>query len=790
MNSANPKRTRIATWVAGLAPRNLSIGIVIAMGAGLLLPAIVGGLALTQLRQGQMDRELDTYINDKAVLLANSLAIPIWNYDLRAARGIIDATLLDKQVVRIIAKDLKQEPILDIEWPDRRTGSSRYAVRKLMMNDDLMGYVEVEVDDGLRRREGELARRVYAFILLWQFVCAFFLILVALRLRVLKPLERLTQFSNQLAIGNFEHPVNWERRDEIGQLARQMNQMRKDLRTSFAELQIILTNIQVGVIFIRDSKIQLANPHAEQLFGYNPGGMQGLPTKSHFIADEQLLAMEARANSAAANTDGSFEEERLLKRLDGSTFWARMRGCSLDAGTEQASSIWVFEDISDRRAAENEIKNLAFYDPLTGLPNRRLLMDRLQQAMVGGARHQRLGALLFVDLDNFKTINDTLGHSQGDLLLKRVAARLSTCIREGDTVARLGGDEFVVMLEDLSEHLMDAATRAETVGEKILTALRKTYQFDTCEIHSTPSMGVTLFGVDLEEGIEEPLKRADLAMYQAKSAGRNTLRFFDPQMQAVVTARATLESDLREALQHEQFQLYYQPQVDGDGRITGAEALIRWLHPTRGLVAPAEFITLAEETGLILPLGEWVLKAACNRLAQWATQPEMAHITLAVNVSARQFRQANFVGTVLSTLAYAMAEPHRLKLELTESLLVEDVEDIIAKMTALRAKGVSFSLDDFGTGYSSLSYLKRLPLEQLKIDQGFVSNILTDPNDAAIAKMVIALGESLGLGVIAEGVETTPQRDFLAQLGCHTYQGYLFSTPLPVDEFESFVKHR
>ncbi|MDP2021882.1 MAG: bifunctional diguanylate cyclase/phosphodiesterase, partial [Hydrogenophaga sp.] len=386
------------------------------------------------------------------------------------------------------------------------------------------------------------------------------------------------------------------------------------------------------------------------------------------------------------------------------------------------------------------------------------------------------------DLDNFKTLNDTLGHDKGDLLLQRVAQRLVFCVREGDTVARLGGDEFVVMLEGLSENPDEAATQAETVGEKILATLNQPYRLAGYENRSTPSIGVTLFSGH-QTSIDELLKQADLAMYQSKTAGRNTLRFFDPAMQAMVSERAALEVDLREAVRQQQFVLYYQPQVVEDGRLTGAEALLRWQHPRRGLVSPAEFIPLAEETGLILPLGHWVLETACAQLATWANQPKTAQLSLAVNVSANQLHQADFVDQVLAVLSRTGANAKRLKLELTESLLVSDVEKTIAKMAALKAHGVGFSLDDFGTGYSSLSYLKRLPLDQLKIDQGFVRDILIDPNDAAIAKMVVALADSLGLAVIAEGVEIEAQRDFLAHLGCHAYQGYLFSRPLPLDEF-------
>ena len=438
----------------------------------------------------------------------------------------------------------------------------------------------------------------------------------------------------------------------------------------------------------------------------------------------------------------------------------------------------MITDISQRKAAEDEIRHLAFYDPLTRLPNRRLLMERLNRARAAGSRSGHWGALLFIDLDNFKTLNDTLGHDKGDVLLEQVAYRLSGCVREDDTVARFGGDEFVVMLEGLSGNAEEAASQTRVVGEKILAALNQSYQIAGHSHHSTSSIGATLFSGQ-KDTAEELLKQADMAMYKAKDAGRNVLRFFDLSMQAVVSARAALEADMRQGITRGEFVLYYQPQVCGENRLAGYEALTRWRHPTRGLVPPGDFIPLAEETGLILPLGRWVLEAACAQLVAWAGAPAPLHCSVAVNISARQFRQPDFARQVLEILAETGADPKRLKLELTESLLLHDMEDIISKMAFLKAHGVGFALDDFGTGYSSLSYLKRLPLDQLKIDQSFVRDILTDNSDAAIARTILSLGRSLGLAVIAEGVETQAQRDFLAELGCLSFQGYLFGYPMP-----------
>ena len=444
-------------------------------------------------------------------------------------------------------------------------------------------------------------------------------------------------------------------------------------------------------------------------------------------------------------------------------------------------------DMSAHKAAQEEIRHLAFYDALTGLPNRRLLHDRLRVAIASSGRTERQGALLFIDLDNFKTLNDTLGHDMGDRLLQQVGLRLSSCVREGDTVARLGGDEFVVMLENLGERPEEAAGQSRIVGEKILSVLNRPYQLPGHDYHNTPSVGITLFGGQ-QVGIDELMKRADLAMYEAKASGRNALRFFDPRMQAVVTARAEIEKDLRAAIERQHFFLAYQPQVDASGQVIGAEALLRWQHQQRGTVSPAEFIPVAEETGLILPLGLWVLETACAQAALWAARPGRERFTVSVNVSARQFRQANFVDQVLAVLARSGAHPRNLKLELTESMLLDNVQDIIAKMSALKARGVGFSLDDFGTGYSSLSYLKQLPLDQLKIDQSFVRDLLTDPNDEVIARTIIALARTLGLSVIAEGVESVEQQDALAAQGCLAYQGYLFSRPLALADFEAFLR--
>ncbi|MBQ5947913.1 bifunctional diguanylate cyclase/phosphodiesterase [Massilia sp. ST3] len=489
----------------------------------------------------------------------------------------------------------------------------------------------------------------------------------------------------------------------------------------------------------------------------------------------------------SVRTGEVFSAEYRLRRADHSYRWHLAKGMPIRDGKGNIVRWYgTTTDIHDMKLAYEEIGRLAFYDTLTRLPNRQLLMDRLAHAVTLHTRVARMGAVLLLDLDNFKVINDTIGHDNGDLLLDLVAKRLVASVAARDTVARLGGDEFVIILEDIGACNEAAAPHASEVARRILDALSSSFNLDGHERHITPSIGVTLFG-DVASTTTELLKRADLAMYQAKAAGRNTVRFFDPKIQAAALARAGLEAELRHGLQRGEFLLHYQPQLDSEGTVTGVEALVRWQNPHRGMVSPAEFIPLAEDTGLILPLGRWVLEEACAQLVRMASDPATEAVHVAVNVSALQFRQPGFVAGVLAVLAESGAAPQRLKIELTESMLLEDIESAIGKIRQLRKHGVCFSLDDFGTGYSSLAYLKRLPLDQLKIDQSFVRNLLSDRRDLAIVDAIIALGRAMQIGVIAEGVETPAQRELLGRCGCNSFQGYLFSRPLPREQLHAFL---
>ena len=450
----------------------------------------------------------------------------------------------------------------------------------------------------------------------------------------------------------------------------------------------------------------------------------------------------------------------------------------------------ITEAVLSRRnleAAAAKTHRLAFYDFLTNLPNRVLLRERLEEAM----QHSRLRgtacALMLIDLDDFKTLNDTAGHDVGDILLQEVARRILGCVRKFDTAARFGGDEFVVMLEGLSGDAAMAAAEAQSIGGKILRACQEPIHLDHYDYEGTTSIGVTVFR-GTEQAGDQLLKQADLAMYRAKSQGRNAVCFFDTTMEALVLSRATLLADLKRAMQNGEFELHYQPQLDGAGRVTGAEALLRWRHPQRGMVAPSEFIPLAESAGLINGLGEWVLQTACEQLRMWARRPELKGLSVAVNVSVRQFQDSGFVPLVRQLLFASGVNPMRLKLEITESSMVERANEAVAKMVALKALGIGLSMDDFGTGYSSLSQLKKLPLDQLKIDQSFVHDLLNGEKDASILCAIIALAKSLKLSLIAEGVETEQQLEFLQGQGCNGYQGFLFSPALAASRFEVYVE--
>lgn len=581
--------------------------------------------------------------------------------------------------------------------------------------------------------------------------------------------------------------------DEIGKLTAAFNRMSGALGDSEKSMKLsaLIYDSNADAIVVTDESnlIVDVNPAFTRIAGYTLDEVIGkdpniLKSGHHDVKFYQEMWR-------AILNEGHWNGEICDKRKDGVIY---IKDLHITVLRRSDGSVYryvaQFSDITEKKQKDELIYWQANYDPLTSLPNRRLLNDRLGHALAASKRNGLYGALMFIDLDKFKTLNDTLGHEYGDMLLVEVAKRLKSCVRDVDSVARLGGDEFVVLLESLSSDSENATQESAQIAEKIRATLAAPYQLNQHEYHSSPSIGVYLCcGNNADESADDMLKRADMAMYQAKESGRNAVRFFDPRMQQSVETRAALESDLRRAIPDKQLRLFYQIQLDLDLCPVGAEALIRWEHPARGMVSPAYFIPVAEGSPLILEIGRWVLDTACQQIAAWSHSEQTRNLVLAINISAQQFKQPDFVEQVSAMIQKYSIEPSRLKLELTESVALDDIDSVVEKMLALRqVLGVTLSLDDFGTGYSSLSYLKRLPLDQIKIDQSFVRDLTTDPSDAVMVKTIIDMAQNFGLNVIAEGVETEAQFNFLKENGCMAFQGYFFSKPVPIEQFEALLK--
>ena len=574
---------------------------------------------------------------------------------------------------------------------------------------------------------------------------------------------------------------------QLGELADELGNVNRQLREQADHLKQAQHIAHVGSwkYQVRENHLALSD-EILYMYGLTPAEFGGTmeafidlvhPEDRHAVRSAQETAMQygnASVQCRVMRKDGKIRYFEIIGQL-----FCEKTGQEYLAGTTQ--------DITEKKVAEHRIGQLAYLDQLTGLPNRKFVLDRLDRLVAMHHRMQQDGAVLFIDLDNFKALNDTQGHDKGDLLLKQVAQRLQTCVRHYDCVGRFGGDEFVVLLEHIGTGTIDEATHARQVAQKILSALNEPYVLEALQHRITPSIGIALFDSEMVS-TSDLLRRADMAMYKAKAEGRNAIRFFSAEMQDAVNARSQLEADLRRALAAQEFYLAYQPQVDHMGHIIGAEALLRWQHPRQEPVMPAQFIPLAEELGLIAEIGKWLLEEACQQLVQWTKDPPTQHLTLSVNVSVRQFRHPAFIDQTTEVLSRTGADPDKLKIEITESILISDIEETRRKMMALKALGVRFALDDFGTGFSSLAYLQKLPLDELKIDQSFIQNVTTDKNNAAITRSIIGLARNLGLSVIAEGVETEDQRQFLADEGCASFQGYLYHRPLAAQTIRTFLR--
>ena len=580
---------------------------------------------------------------------------------------------------------------------------------------------------------------------------------------------------------------------ELDALSEGIDQMALEIGRREGELQrlsmvieqspesIVITDTAGCILYVNEAFQRITGYARDEVLGRNPrilnGGLTPRATYEQMWAT--LLAGEVWR--------GEFHNVR----KDGSAYLELATIAPIkDAGGTVTHYVAVKEDITQRKQSEALLHRLAYFDALTGLPNRALLHDRIAQAIRSGVRRESFGMLMLVDIDRFRQLNDTLGHAAGDRLLCEVAARLRASVREEDTVARHGDDDFAVLVERIGETEADALSHAEYVARKLQRTLQQPYVLGGTEgdrHFATLSFGISLFH-DGVSSLESLLKQAEVALYRAKQDGRDIVRFFNPEMQAVVDAHARLEARMHEALEANAFRLFFQPQVNRRGVVIGAEALLRWPLDGGAMVSPAEFIPLAEDTGHIVRLGSWVLRSACAQLARWQMNETTRHLKIAVNVSARQFHQPDFVASVKDTVRAAGVDPCRLELELTESAILSDMDETIRRMNELRALGIRFALDDFGTGYSSLSYLKRLPLDQLKIDQSFVRDMAEDEGSEAIVLAILSLSHALGLEVVAEGVERPEQRDFLRHHGCDCFQGYLFGKPLPMEAWGDFLE--
>ncbi|MBK7415711.1 MAG: EAL domain-containing protein [Dechloromonas sp.] len=738
-----------------------------------------------------------TEVNTVVTNNLDAIALALWSYDDVAFSTLLRGMSKISSIARLELSD-NTKIVADVSNPAAGNKADRVWSITIVAPDGKTAIGSLKITESYTEIYQRIDQMVEMLVVteLFKIIGLAIILFVIVYRKVARHLHDLAMNVVAIDPGNLNARVSLNRRhtstyrDELDILVESFNHFLADRKKAAEQLLIAATAFESQeAMMVTDTNgiVLRINKAFAETTGYSP---------EEIVGQTPRLLRSGRHDEAfyrqmweSINFTGAWQGEIWDRHKSGNQYlkWLTISAVR-NAEGGITHYIGTHYDLTERKKAEERINALAFYDQLTNLPNRILLVEHLNRSMAASLRSGSHGALLFIDLDNFKTLNDTQGHEMGDLLLKQVADRLKQCVRGEDTVARQGGDEFVVLLSDLGTGEPEAASTAESIAEKILEQLNLPYQIGHFSHHSTASIGVTLFSGN-QSSVDDLMKQADLAMYRAKGAGRNIVRFFDPAMEAIVKVRAELEDDLRQAIDKKQFLLHYQPQVVDDGRITGAEVLVRWQHPLRGMISPADFIPLAEDTDLILPLGQWVLETACRKLALWSTRPETAALNIAVNVSAKQFRQPGFVDQVLAAVKQSSADPRRLKLELTESLLVDNVEEIIEKMHRLKAKGIGFSLDDFGTGYSSLSYLKRLPLDQLKIDQSFVRDVLSDPNDAAIAKTIVTLGQSLGLAVIAEGVETQAQRDFLANAGCYAYQGYFFSKPLPEELFEQFLDH-
>ncbi len=568
------------------------------------------------------------------------------------------------------------------------------------------------------------------------------------------------------------------------------NQAEAALLNNDIKLRSVINGALDGIVTIDETGALVEfNPAAERIFGYTKDEVMGKRLTEVMIPPSSRRAHETKHREFVLTGKKHIFDRRIeltAMRADGTEFPVELTLTSLQSdGTTLVTGF--IRDISVQKKSQKEIENFAYYDVLTGLPNRRLLIDRFQHAMATSKRSKAYCALIFLDLDNFKLLNDTKGHDSGDQVLIEVARRIKRMIRAGDTVARLSGDEFIMIIEDLDVDENIAYKQATEVAKKLLLALNEPCQLEMFEFQAAASLGLVLFNND-EFSFEDHLRHADTAMYQSKQAGRNTYRFYDHVTQSNMERNFAIESSLDDALRNNAFYLNFQSILDADQKVIAAEVLLRWTHPVLGNIGPAEFIPIAEKNNQIIKIGHWVLLQACRQLKAWESSPELSKIMLSVNISAKQFLYINFIQEVSDIITETGINPDFLKLELTETAVIDNIEDVINKFNILKEIGIRIALDDFGMGHSALVYLKKLPVTQIKIDRSFVNEVLTDSNDAAIIQMILAIGKTIQCNIVAEGVERLEQFEILKKFGCRFFQGFYFSRPISIEDFEKMVK--
>jgi len=726
-------------------------------------------------------------------VIASSVKASLLSENALSAQQTLDALISSTSVHYVALKDINGDVFAVFGRPDFTPDYWKYIElsQSVKRGDDILG--ELIFVSSLTKMWQAIRHELMSLAVVIFFSLLISVILIRrLATKIITPIKNLVDTSRDISqTGRYDLRTEKVSNNELGVLADTFNNMLSLIERRDDELRIAATtfNSQEAIIITDDEKrVIKVNPAYSNITGYQLADIEGFPPsflnskyQDHDVYDKIYTCLEQYDQWAGELVD----EYKDGRSFHGSYMITAVRN------TDETVTHYVinFTDISERVEAEDKIRNLAFYDPLTHLPNRRLLLDRLDSALKSCVRSKEFGALIFLDLDKFKLLNDSKGHGVGDMLLIEVANRLLLLVREQDTVARLGGDEYVVMLQKLGTDRHEAAAHADTVAHKIVVELNKPYLLDDYPHVSSSSVGVTLFSDDAND-VEAILLQADMAMYSAKHAGRNTSHFFDASMQKEIEEKVQEESKLRQALILQQFELYYQIIVDSEEQPIGAEALIRWHHPDKGIIGPASFIPLAEEIGIIDKIGDWVIRTACQQLRLWQLSTYTRQLMLTINVSAMEFRRPRFADNVLEAVDVFGINPKKLKIELTESVILDNIDFAVTQLTYLKKSGISTAMDDFGTGYSSLNYLSQLPVSTVKIDRSFIARTSHSSHDRSIVSMITTLGQMLGKDIVAEGIETQQQYDLLKAMGCSSYQGFLFSDPVAISEFEILVKNK